>query len=128
VKFFAGQCDFFIGARMHSCIGSSSQGVPTVTLAYSKKAAGVMGHLGMQEAVLDLQVLSAQQCIESVDRLYRRREELRARLDVEVPRVQAQVRAFFTRVLPTALCKAGVRVDMSGQTQHPVTAGKDRAQ
>lgn len=102
-KFLIGHCDFFIGARMHACIGAVSQTTPTVTLAYSNKALGVMSHVEMQETVLDLRQLTVGECIERIDRLYERRLELRARLRQIVPVVQERVCHFFTKSLPEAL-------------------------
>lgn len=45
-KTFMSQLDFFVGARMHACIGAFSAGVPTVPLAYSRKFNGLFSSLG----------------------------------------------------------------------------------
>jgi colanic acid/amylovoran biosynthesis protein len=37
-----GLCDALIGARTHATIASMSQGIPTVSIAYSRKAWGIM--------------------------------------------------------------------------------------
>ena len=42
LKAIIGKCDVFIGARTHATIASSSQLVPTLALAYSTKAFGIM--------------------------------------------------------------------------------------
>ncbi|MGH1402768.1 MAG: polysaccharide pyruvyl transferase family protein [Alphaproteobacteria bacterium] len=42
-KSVIGLCDVLIGARTHPTIGSLSQGIPTVAIAYSRKAHGIMG-------------------------------------------------------------------------------------
>ena len=47
-KAVIGQCDFFIGSRMHACIAALSQGVPCVGVAYSMKFAGVFDTVGME--------------------------------------------------------------------------------
>jgi len=102
-KYFVGRCDFFIGARMHACIGAISQAVPTATLAYSKKALGVLSHVEMQEAVVDLREVSIAECMERLKRLFDRRREVRGFLEEKVPQVQAEVRRFFVEHLPRAL-------------------------
>jgi hypothetical protein len=102
-KHFAGQCDFFIGARMHACIGAISQCVPTVTLAYSKKALGVLSHVNMAEAVVDLRLLSVDECMARLAEVYDRRDEYRGMLSQKVPQVKAESRRFFTEHLPRAL-------------------------
>jgi colanic acid/amylovoran biosynthesis protein len=42
VKSIIGLCDLLIGARTHATIASMSQGIPTVAIAYSRKAYGIM--------------------------------------------------------------------------------------
>ncbi len=42
VKSVIGLCDILIGARTHATIASLSQGIPTVAVAYSRKAYGIM--------------------------------------------------------------------------------------
>lgn len=42
LKSVIGKCDVLIGARTHATIASSSQLVPTLALAYSTKAFGIM--------------------------------------------------------------------------------------
>lgn len=42
LKAIIGKCNLFIGARTHATIASSSQGIPTIALAYSTKAFGIM--------------------------------------------------------------------------------------
>lgn len=53
-KGLIGQCDLFIGARMHACIAAASQDVPTIALAYSDKFAGVLELAGSSTSVVDL--------------------------------------------------------------------------
>lgn len=42
VKSIIGLCDVLVGARTHATIASLSQGIPTVAIAYSRKAYGIM--------------------------------------------------------------------------------------
>lgn len=41
IKHVLGCCRYFIGARTHATIGAISQGVPTLSIAYSVKAVGI---------------------------------------------------------------------------------------
>lgn len=41
IKYVLGRCRYFIGARTHATIGAISQGVPTLSIAYSVKALGI---------------------------------------------------------------------------------------
>jgi len=54
MKYLIGQCDFFLGSRMHACIGALSQSVPTIGLAYSQKFLGVLNSIGVGDIVVDL--------------------------------------------------------------------------
>lgn len=107
-KFLIGRCEFVIGARMHACIAAISQGVPTMTQAYSKKARGVMGYIGEWAPVQDLRSGSISQFVEQIDRWYERRSEVRAALLEVMPRIRAEVERFFAECLrPTILDLAG---------------------
>jgi hypothetical protein len=102
-KYCLGRCDFVVGARMHACIGAISQAVPTVTLAYSKKALGVMSHLDMADSVVDLRTLNVNEAVAEIGRLFERREMLREVVAAQMPAVRGRVAEFFTQVLPAAL-------------------------
>jgi colanic acid/amylovoran biosynthesis protein len=43
--------DFFVGARMHSCVAAFSAGVPVLPMAYSRKFAGLFGSLGYTQTI-----------------------------------------------------------------------------
>lgn len=47
-----GQCDVFVGSRMHSCIFSLIMGIPTVGLAYQPKHLGLFNQIGLERYVL----------------------------------------------------------------------------
>ncbi len=96
-KYLVGQCDFFLGARMHACIGAISQTIPTCTMAYSKKAAGVMGHLGSASGVIDLRGQNAASCMDAIDEVYRRRDSVRTELKHKIKDVRRKIDDFFTQ-------------------------------
>lgn len=73
LKYIIGQCDFFIGSRMHACIAALSQGVPCVGVAYSKKFAGVFDSVGMGEWVVDARQVTSDQAIARILDLFRTR-------------------------------------------------------
>lgn len=104
-KYLIGRCDFFIGARMHACIAGVSQALPTVSLAYSKKVAGVMGHLGITDAVIDLREETVDSCLQKVERLFQQRLELRARLQASLPAVVRSAQDFFSVSLRQAVSR-----------------------
>lgn len=103
LKWIIGHCDFFIGARMHACIGAISQAVPTVTLAYSKKAAGVMGMLQAVDLVLDLRDGDSGEILSQISTIFANRTRWRQELKSKLPLLNQQIVDFFSLVLPTVL-------------------------
>lgn len=59
LKGIISRCDFFIGSRMHACIGALSQGIPTLGIAYSGKFIGVFESIGVGDLVIDCRKLDA---------------------------------------------------------------------
>ncbi len=66
IKGVIGQCDFFVGSRMHSCIAALSQGIPTVAVAYSRKFIGVFDSIGVGNMVVDARSLDQETSIARV--------------------------------------------------------------
>ena len=50
-KTYISGLDFFMGARMHACIGAFSSGVPVMPMAYSRKFEGLFGSIGYTRTV-----------------------------------------------------------------------------
>ncbi|NQE52733.1 hypothetical protein C5S29_04000, partial [ANME-1 cluster archaeon GoMg3.2] len=75
LKGIVGQCDLFIGARMHATIASTSMLVPTVAIAYSDKTHGIIGEmLGQEKYVLNIKELSYKSLISKIDDVWENRE------------------------------------------------------
>jgi polysaccharide pyruvyl transferase WcaK-like protein len=99
IKWIIGQCDFFIGSRMHSCIAALSQAVPCVGVAYSRKFAGVFESVGMAEWVVDGRKATNAQAVARVLELYRRRDSVRGELSRRADEARAQLREIFHKLL-----------------------------
>lgn len=99
LKGIIGQCDFFIGSRMHSCIAALSQGVPCVGVAYSMKFAGVFESVGMEEWVVDARELDEEAAVRRVVELYERRNQIRDELSKRAERARAQLTEVFRRIM-----------------------------
>jgi polysaccharide pyruvyl transferase WcaK-like protein len=95
VKWLIGRTHFFVGSRMHACIGALSQCVPTVGLGYSDKFLGVFESAGVGDAVVDLRHHDADAVSHEVLRLFECRVATAACLRERIPGVQAQVRDAF---------------------------------
>jgi len=91
IKSLIARCDFFVGARMHACIGALSQCVPAVAMAYSMKFIGVFSSVGVDGAVLDLRDTSLDQAIDLLRTQFESRAVLKSTLLERVPRAQRMV-------------------------------------
>jgi colanic acid/amylovoran biosynthesis protein len=80
IKYAIGQCDFFIGARMHACIAALSQAIPAIGVAYSRKFLGVFETVGAAPLVADPRQLSIEEILAVIDDAMNRREEIAAGL------------------------------------------------
>ena len=95
IKSVIGQCDFFIGSRMHACIAAVSQCVPTVSIAYSDKFIGVMETLGADLLVADPRKMDEDEILNVVDHAFERRETTRQQLEHKIPEVKQRVLSLF---------------------------------
>jgi polysaccharide pyruvyl transferase WcaK-like protein len=90
-KYIIGQCDFFLGSRMHACIGALSQCIPAVGLAYSRKFAGVMELVGEGACVIDLRTLDIAEIATALDQAWGRHKKMRADLLEKMPGLRRSV-------------------------------------
>lgn len=95
LKGVIGRCDVFTGARMHSTIASTSMAVPTVALAYSEKAIGIIGMmLGMNDYVVDIRKCNREeflkQMTEKIENAWLNRHEIKSELKQQVEHVKKQ--------------------------------------
>jgi len=97
IKYMIGQCDFFLGSRMHACIAALSQCVPAVGLAYSRKFAGVLDSIGGGSRVVDLRALSETEVLGAVREAFAQREILRRQLEGIMPSIRESVLGLFSR-------------------------------
>lgn len=95
VKYVIGQCDFFVGARMHACIAALSQAVPTLPIAYSDKFKGVMESIGAGIVVADPRRSSAADILEQTRTSYNGRREMHNRLQEIMPRLKEKALNIF---------------------------------
>ncbi len=92
MKSMIGQCDIFIGSRMHACIAAVSQGVPAACLAYSAKFEGAMRPVQAGVRVADLRRAGISDVKELCGDVFRNREKLRSELARTIPAIRDAVR------------------------------------
>ena len=99
MKYLIGQCDFFIGSRMHACIAALSQGVPAVGLAYSRKFMGVLRSIGVENLAVDLRECGVGKISKLIDDAYLSREKIQSDLADRMPSVRQKVAHLFARTV-----------------------------
>lgn len=99
IKYIIGQCDFFIGSRMHACIAALSQYIPAVAIAYSKKFFGVIQTIEMESLVADPKKMSIEKILEIINQAYEQRNIIQERLKRKIPRVQQDVFTEFRKIV-----------------------------
>lgn len=89
-KWVIGRATAFVGARTHATIAALSQGVPTLSLAYSTKAWGINEDLfGHHDFCLDFRrLVPVDRIAESVGGLLRERQAVRRRLEEQLPAIK----------------------------------------
>lgn len=95
MKSLIGNCDFFIGARMHACIAAASQGVPTVGMAYSGKFAGVLQSVDPEMCVVDLRVSDISSALKAIHNAFAARAQCKRRLEENLPGIKTALAALF---------------------------------
>lgn len=89
LKGLIGCCDIFVGARTHATIASASQLVPTIALAYSTKAYGIMGGvLDQERCVLDVKEFTTDRLVSMVDRLLSEKDQVVAIMKGHVQKIR----------------------------------------
>jgi polysaccharide pyruvyl transferase WcaK-like protein len=91
IKYIIGQCDFFIGSRMHACIAALSQCIAAVGIAYSRKFAGVMQSIGMDELIADPRTNSAMEILEIIGNAMSSRDRWNRLLRERMPHITGTV-------------------------------------
>ena len=91
IKYLIGQCDFFVGARMHACIAALSQAIPAISIAYSQKFLGVFETVDAGSLVADPRHLTTEQILEVVNDAMGRREEISTGLRRKVAEVKREL-------------------------------------
>lgn len=98
IKGIIGQCEFFIGSRMHACIAALSQGVPCIGVAYSMKFAGVFESVGMLDWVIDAAATETDAAVERVLVLYSARKAAREPLKQAADAARSQLVKVFSSI------------------------------
>lgn len=86
LKGVIGQCDLFIGSRMHAVIAALSMHVPAIALGWSHKYAGIMERLGLGQYTCEYSSVTAEELISKVSDAWAKREEIKKQLISKIQR------------------------------------------
>lgn len=93
IKYVLGRCRYFIGARTHATIGTISQRVPTLSIAYSVKALGINRDLfGSTRYVLPTPDVSEETLMAGLTLLRVEEATIKATLEEKLPVWKARAR------------------------------------
>ncbi|MBF0252405.1 MAG: polysaccharide pyruvyl transferase family protein [Candidatus Omnitrophica bacterium] len=99
LKWIISNFDFFIGARMHSCIAALSTNVPSVGIAYSKKFKGVFESINKADHVVDPREQTIEEIIEHIDHLFQNKEDSKLELEKINPSVIEKIKGVIDDIL-----------------------------
>lgn len=98
-KAVIGNCDWFVGARMHSTIAALSQAVPSAAVAYSDKTAGVFATCNLGDEVVDARRLAEGDLVDALWERWERRSGTGGALADALPGVFFQASAQMDSIL-----------------------------
>jgi len=88
LKGIIGECDLFIGARMHANVAAISMQVPTISISYSHKYPGVIGMVGLENYICDYRTMTLDELISKVNEAWTDREKIREELSSNINRLK----------------------------------------
>jgi len=98
IKHIIGCCDFFIGSRMHACIGALSQSIPAIGVSYSEKFIGVFESIGVGYLIADPRQLTIEETLTVIDEAFARRKEIKNHLQVTIPVIKEKILSLFDEI------------------------------
>jgi colanic acid/amylovoran biosynthesis protein len=91
IKYVISFCDFFIGSRMHACIGALSQSIPAIGISYSQKFIGVFESVGVGYLIADPKQLTIEETLSTIDNALTTRDEIKIHLQKTMPGIKENI-------------------------------------
>ena len=95
IKAIISGCDFFIGSRMHACIGAVSTLVPTVPIAYSRKFIGIWEKLNLDDCVADPRINTQKEILDIIGNKFDERARIKKVLESKIPEFKYEIKNMF---------------------------------
>lgn len=90
LKGIIGECDLFIGARMHANIAALTMHVPTIAIAYSHKYYGIMRMMGQEKYVCNIMTITYDELTAKINDVWLNREDIKNDLTSKTEVLQEQ--------------------------------------
>ena len=91
LKGIIGRCVLFIGARMHANIAAISMCIPTISIAYSIKAPGIMEMVGLEKYVCDFRTVTFAELRSKIDDILSNREKIVEKMAPKIKNLKESV-------------------------------------
>ena len=84
LKGLIGQCDMFIGERLHSVVGAISMGVPSIAILHNNNRNGLIEPVLNNKWICDAKEINLEFLKEKIDSLWSERDEIREELEIKM--------------------------------------------
>lgn len=91
LKGVIGECDVVVAARYHTIVSALSQAIPVLAIGWHAKYGAVMRLAQQEESVCEVSSMSLEELKAKFDRLWLRREEVRAQIRGSLPQIEQQI-------------------------------------
>lgn len=106
--------DVFVGVRMHANIFALSNLTPVLAIAYEPKTLGIMKMLGLEEFVIEISQVNANDLIQKLNKLINNREKITYQLKQVIPQIQKQA-AYSADIVCQLFHRKGIYRDRATQ-------------
>lgn len=86
------QMELMLSSRMHPTVIASSCRVPVVVITYDYKQLGLMEQLGLDSYVIDINKVTYENMISTMEKAWKNRRFIREHLELEIPILQTKIR------------------------------------
>lgn len=91
IKSLIANMDYFVGTRMHSNIFATSMAVPTTAIAYEKKTNGIMETVGLQNYVVEINDITAEDLYNKVEDMIVNKKKIKKQLSCRIKDIRKEI-------------------------------------
>ena len=91
IKSLIANMDYFVGTRMHSNIFATSMAVPTTAIAYEKKTNGIMETVGLQNYVVEINDITAEDLYNKVEDMIVNKKKIKKQLSCSIKDIRKEI-------------------------------------